>query len=112
MAPSMVIDSVYQEPHHAQLTVRGVLDHGGIAVLSRRLHDLMEAGARFVVVDLSEVTSCDPLVLRVMSAAVRRLSVRQGWLRLIGIQPSVAAMLNTAELPDHFTMRFVAETVA
>jgi anti-anti-sigma regulatory factor len=56
-----------------------------------------------VVLDLSDVELCATRTLSVVAEAHRRLGARGGWLRLVAVNPRVAAALDAAELPAAFT---------
>lgn len=69
---------------YARVTLRGTLDHHTDQRLRFQLGALLDAGARYLTVDLSEVDGWDENVLDSLGWAERRASSRQGWLALTG----------------------------
>lgn len=75
---------------YARVALRGHLDHDAAQRLRIQLGVVLDTGARYVTVDLSEVSCCDEIncceqaVLDVLSWAGRRASAQQGWLSLTG----------------------------
>ncbi|HEU0088907.1 MAG TPA: STAS domain-containing protein [Pseudonocardiaceae bacterium] len=69
---------------YARLILRGHLDHHAVQRLQTQLGVVLDAGGRYVTVDLSGVTCCDENVLDALRWAERRASSQQGWLALTG----------------------------
>jgi anti-anti-sigma regulatory factor len=76
------------------LSVTGQLDDPGLDQLQRRLDQLLDAGARLLVVDLSGVTSCDGRVFDLLARAQHLIGYREGWLRLVALGPPVLDALD------------------
>ncbi|GEL20293.1 STAS domain-containing protein [Pseudonocardia asaccharolytica] len=99
-----IISSVQPDRDHALLTVTGMLDQESAAELRQRATGLLVAGARYLVVDLSQAYGAHPGILGLLAAASRRLTARQGWLKLTGAGPAVMEKLDEASLSDLFTI--------
>lgn len=69
---------------YARVTLRGHLDHHAAQRLRIQLDAVLDTGARYVTVDLSEVNWCDENVLDSLGWAERRAFSQQGWLALTG----------------------------
>jgi anti-anti-sigma regulatory factor len=69
---------------YACVTLRGSLDHDATQRLRTQLGAVLDTGARYVTVDLSDVSYCDENVLDLLGWAERRASSQQGWLALTG----------------------------
>lgn len=69
--------------------VAGDLDMSTTPQLRDRLHELVNSGARMVVVDLTSVGFLDSSGLGALVVAHKDLRERGGWLRLAGIRPPV-----------------------
>jgi anti-anti-sigma factor len=82
------------------LTVAGDLDLDGIGQLQKWLDDMLDAGARLLVADLSRVAGCDGRLFDLLARSHHMLDCRGGWLRLVGLGPSVLAALDQAALPE------------
>jgi anti-anti-sigma regulatory factor len=76
----------------------------------QHLTSLVEAGVRYVVVNLAEVTACPPQMVGELAAACRALHARQGWLRLIATAPCVVSVLESAAVEDLFPIYRAART--
>jgi hypothetical protein len=110
--PCVRIRSVQPDREHAFIEVSGAFGHEGVAELRERVDGLLIAGARFVLVDLSEAAEVDPVTSAALAAAGRQLTRRQGWLRMVGHDPSSSAARYEASLPDLFAMYQVAVSTA
>jgi anti-anti-sigma regulatory factor len=87
------------------LEVAGALDHDNAAELRQRVEGLLVAGVRYLLVDLVEAGSCDPMAIGVLADAARLLETRQGWLRINPNRTvSIAAELEEATLSDLFAI--------
>ena len=95
---------------HALVVVRGTISVEFLRSVRRHLTSLAEAGVRYVVVDLAEVTACPPQLVGELAAACRRLHARQGWLRSIASAPCVVAALESAAVDDLFPIYRAART--
>lgn len=82
------------------LSVIGRLDVAGLGQLQRQLDLLFDGGARFLVTDLSQVVGCDRRLFDVLTRASNLVERRGGWLRLVGMGPSVLDSLDEAALPE------------
>jgi anti-anti-sigma regulatory factor len=69
---------------YVRVILRGHSDHHVAQRLRTQLGAVLDAGARYLTVDLSGLTCCDEIVLDVLDWAARRASSQQGWLALTG----------------------------
>lgn len=69
---------------YALVTLRGSLDHHVTQRLRTQLGTVLDTGARYLTVDLSDVECCEETVLDLLGWAERRASSQQGWLALNG----------------------------
>ena len=95
---------------HALVVVRGEISGEFLRSVRQHLTSLVEAGVRYVVVNLAEVTACPPEMVGELATACRELYTRQGWLRSITTAPCVADVLESAELDDLFPIYRAAGT--
>jgi hypothetical protein len=101
------ITSVQPDREHAFVEVIGACGHEGVAELRQRVDGLLIAGARFVLVDLTEAGEVASTTNAALAAAGRQLTRRKGWLRTVGHDSSSAARYE-ASLLDLFAMYQVA----
>jgi anti-anti-sigma regulatory factor len=85
------------------LSVAGQLDDTGLTQLRRQLELLVGTGTVHLVVDLAGVISCDHRLFDELARTHQILAEYQGWMRLVGIAPSVADALDAA-LPSEFLL--------
>lgn len=81
---------------YARVTMRGLLDHHFAQRLQIQLDAVLDTGARYLTVDISEVNFCEENVLDMLDmlrCAERRASSQLGWLALTG---------------GHYRLRFAA----
>ena len=71
------------------LSVAGRLNGDGLRRLQRRLDELLDAGARLLVADLSGVSGVDGRLVDLLARTDQLLRRRGGWLRLVGLGSSV-----------------------
>jgi hypothetical protein len=101
--PDVRIMSVQPDRDHAFVEVIGACGHEGVAELRQRVDGLLIAGARFVLVDLTEAGEVAPTTSAALASAGRQLTRRKGWLRTVGHDSSSAARYE-ASLLDLFAM--------
>jgi len=82
------------------LSVTGQLDHPGLYQLGCRADELLDGGARLLVVDLSGVTDCDGRLFDLLARTQHVLGDRGGWLQLVGLCSPVLDALDEATLPE------------
>jgi anti-anti-sigma factor len=82
------------------LSVTGRLDCDGLRRLQHSVDELLAGGARMLLADLSGVASCDSRLFDLLSRTSHLVGHREGWLRLVGVGPSVLNALDQATLPD------------
>ena len=70
---------------YARVILRGHLDHHAAQRLRAELGAVLEAGARYLTVDLADVDGCDDSVLEALGWASGRATSQQGWLALTGV---------------------------
>lgn len=92
------------EPEHALLVARGGIDDTVIAEFSDQVSALVADGLRFLVLDFSQVSSCDPGLVPAMAQASRIVRARHGWVRMVATAPCVTATLDLATPGDLFTV--------
>jgi anti-anti-sigma regulatory factor len=85
------------------LSVAGQLDDTGLTQLRRQLELLVDTGTVHLVVDLAGVISCDHRLFDVLARTHQILAEHQGWMRLVGIGPTVVNALDEAR-PSEFLL--------
>ncbi len=98
------IISVQPDRDHAFVDVIGECSPDGVGELRQRVDGLLIAGARFVLVDLSEAGEVAPSMSSALAPAARQFSRRNGWLRMVGHDPSASVARYQASLSDLFTI--------
>ena len=98
------------EHDHALVVVRGKICVEFVPRLRQHLTNLVDAGVRYVVVDLAEVTACPPQMVGELAAACRALHARKGWLRSIASAPCVVTALESAAVDELFPIYRAART--
>lgn len=93
--------SVLPEPY-GRVTVEGGVDLAAMPRLHAHLHELLDAGVRYLVVDVSRVRHCDCRVVDVLAQVSRRLRADQGLLHIIGLAPGILTRLESLTLPEVF----------
>jgi anti-sigma B factor antagonist len=78
------------------LSVTGRLDDPGLTQLRRQLQVLVDTDTRYLVVNLTGVTSCDYRLFDVLARGHQVFTDRQGWMRLAGVGPTVRNALDQA----------------
>lgn len=89
--------------HVNLLTVRGRLDWVGLLDIQQQIDLLLDAGARFLIADLSRVGSYDDALFDLLGATGDLLRHRAGWLRLIGPGSAVVSTLGDTLVPSVMT---------
>jgi anti-anti-sigma regulatory factor len=82
------------------LSVTGQLDGPGLDRLQRQLDEVLDAGARLLLVDLSRVAGCDGRLFDLIARTQYLVGHRAGWLRLVGLGPPVLEAFDQAGLPE------------
>lgn len=100
-ADTGTISAVLRGVDQASVTVFGALDAPAVERLEAMLHGVVAAGARYVVLDLSDVIECDGRAREVLSATQDQLTAMNGWLLPL-TPPSQLADLDNASLDDLF----------
>lgn len=67
---------------YARVALQGHLDHHSVQRVRTQLGAVLDTGARYLTVDLSDVNLCDENVLDLLCWAERRACAQQGWLTL------------------------------
>lgn len=86
------------------LQISGEVDLSSAHELRTRLADLIDAGHRCLVLDLSGMSFCDATGLGAFLAGHQRMSQRGGWLGLCGMQPIVARIFHITSLDEVFSI--------
>ena len=68
---------------YARVALQGHLDHHSVQRVRTQLCAVLDTGARYLTVDLSDVSLCDENVLDLLCWVERRACAQQGWLTLI-----------------------------
>lgn len=79
------------------LETQGDIDHGNCAALEASFRDVIVPGNKVVLVDLTEVDYIDSGGLSVLFSALKQLR-EEGWLGLIGANPSIMRLLELVGL--------------
>lgn len=95
---------------HALVVVRGKVCVEFLLSVRQHLSSLVDAGVRYVVMDLAKVTVCPAQMVGELAAACRALDAREGWLRLIASAPCVVSALESAAVDDLFAIYRAART--
>jgi anti-anti-sigma regulatory factor len=69
--------------HVNLLSVSGRMDGTGLRTLQQQINLLLDAGARFLLADLSRAEHCDRLVFDLLAHTDNLIQQRGGWLRLV-----------------------------
>lgn len=89
---------------HALLIARGAIDDGVLAEFQPRITALVAAGVRYLVADLSQVSSCSPGVVAELAQGCRIFAQRDGWLRSVATAACVTDALEQADVTDLLTV--------
>lgn len=95
---------------HALVVVRGEICVSFLLSVRSHLRNLVDAGVRYIVVDLAEVTTCPPQLVGELAVACRALHAREGWLRSIASAPCVVTALESAAVDELFPIYRAART--
>jgi anti-anti-sigma regulatory factor len=111
MAPAEPTIILSQLGHdHALVVVRGELCGEFLLDVRAHLTSLADAGVRYDVLNLAEVTACPPELVGELAAACRALHARGGGLRSIASSPCVVTALESATVDDLFLIYRAART--
>jgi anti-anti-sigma factor len=91
------------DPHAFQLTVSGDVDVCTAPALDGELDAVIAAGARLVVLDLTDVTFLDSTGLRSIVRAARELAARDGRLTCAGLSSAARRVLEISGLLAELT---------
>src|SRR3954451_10434418 len=81
-----------------QLEVRGSLDPGTVAEVARRIDQALQAGVRWLIIDLTNAMPvADPMIAALVATA-RECRSRRGELIVAGAPPDVAARIAAFEV--------------
>jgi anti-sigma B factor antagonist len=87
--------------HHADHTILVV--HGRVFIdtihpLRAALAPLLDADRPRIIVDLSDVDLCDSSGLNLIATSHQTAATRDGWLRVVGLQPMVRRAIEATNL--------------
>jgi anti-sigma B factor antagonist len=102
--PAFRIDDTLDHGKTAVFAVQGELDLHEAPELQDRIAEAVDGGAELIVVDLTEVTFIDSMALGVLLAAVNRLRVTGGSLRIVVPNPSLRRIFEISLLDRVFTL--------
>lgn len=88
----------------ALLRISGAVDLSSADELRTRLLEVIDAGHRRLIVDLSGTSFCDATGLDAFLAGDQRMRQAGGWLCLCGMQPVVAKIFRITALDEAFTV--------
>jgi anti-sigma B factor antagonist len=108
VAEELQVD-IEESPHAWSVVVRGEVDLGTAPQLATVLHEVMERGARLVVLELEQVEFLDSSGLRVILAASHELADRDGSLVIGGASPAVLSVLEITGVIDRLRSSAQAE---
>jgi anti-anti-sigma regulatory factor len=98
MSPATEVTISTEQVH--LLSVTGQLDDAGLAQLRKQLDAMRDTGAQYLGVGLARVTSCDHQLFGVLVQTHQFLADRRGWMRLVGVGPTVVNALDEATLSE------------
>ena len=84
--------------------IRGEIDLFTAPELKQRLVEAIEAGARELIVDLTETTFLDSTALGVLIGAVKRLRSDDGRLAIVNVDANIAKTFEITGLDQIFTI--------
>jgi anti-anti-sigma regulatory factor len=90
----LVISSTQDDRGQAVVTVSVDIDQDVAHKLRQHLQALIRGGARFIVIDLSDVQQCDDVVPGLLSWTQHRLTDRNGMISVVGLAPGVLTANN------------------
>ncbi len=86
------------DPRYAIVAVTGAVDFESCPPLDAVLSDLVDGGAPGVVLDLTAVPRLDSSALGLFVRFHHLSRARDGWLRLVGVNPSIRRSLAITNL--------------
>jgi anti-anti-sigma factor len=86
------------DPRHAIVAVAGVVDFESCPPLDAVLSDLLDGGPSGVVLDLTAVPRLDSSALGLFVRFHHLSRARDGWLRLVGVNPLIRRSLEITNL--------------
>ena len=101
--PDLTID-IRREADAAVVTPRGEVTVFTSPALRQRLREVIEGGARRIVMDLSAVEYVDSSGVATFVDALREARQKQGRLTLAGVKPRVRGVFEIARLDTLFPM--------
>jgi anti-anti-sigma factor len=104
-APAKTSLNVLRGPAYTIAGLRGDLDIDIAPALRERLLGLLGPGTRLLIIDLSEVPSCDVAGLAVLIGTQRRARAHGITVRLVALRPRVAELLRITGLDRSLTIR-------
>ena len=105
----MSVETVSADPHNALVRVTGELDLATAALLWAVLRGHLDAGRRFLRLDVAGVTFLDATALGGITVAHHEALARHGTLVISGVHPNVARLLRLTGLAD---VLFIGEAPA
>ncbi len=83
---------------HSLVTVHGRAFYDTVEPLRAALTSLLHTERPRIVLDLSAVEICDSSGLNLLIDSHRAATAREGWLRLVGLQPMVRRVVDITNL--------------
>jgi anti-sigma B factor antagonist len=93
--------AIDDRPHAYEVTVSGEIDIDAAAAIDRELDALVDAGATFIVLDLSAVTFLDSSGIRSVVRAARVVGDHGGRLTCSGLSGAATRVLEISGLLEH-----------
>ena len=81
---------------HRVVGLTGRLDLGGSEILAERLHELIDAGQRRLIIEGQALDYISSAGLRVLLVAAKRLKTLDGRIVLASVKPNIKEALETA----------------
>ncbi len=76
-------------PGHGLIALRGDIDAATVDRLGVHIDELLAAGTRTLMIEMSGAYSCDAALLDLLGHTQHRLGLRRGLLRVRGLHPSL-----------------------
>lgn len=98
------IEVIRHSPDVAVLVLHGQADLHTAPELRSELHGLIDDGAFYVVVDLSDVSFVDSMTLGVLLGGIKRLRPQGGQMRIVVDRPGLRRIFEVTLLDRVFTL--------
>jgi anti-anti-sigma regulatory factor len=96
--------ALYEQSSSAIIIVRDDIETGDPQGLSRRAVELIDAGYRHLIIDISEARRVHWAVVGTMMGLARRLEEHSGRLAVVAIEPCVLHLLRSLGAQENITV--------